>query len=51
VDRQFIRKFKFPEHDDDDRLAIIAKEKSRFGLDRRAFGLASVAEFAPRPHQ
>jgi len=42
--------FKFPERDDDNRLASLAKEKSGFGLDRRASNPAGVADLASRPH-
>ena len=45
------RKFEFLERDDDHRLAIIAKEEPRVGLDRRWSGLAGVAHFTSRPHR
>jgi hypothetical protein len=50
ANRQRGRKFKFLEGDDDNRLASFAKEKSGFGLDRRASNLAGVADLTSRPH-
>jgi hypothetical protein len=44
-------KFKFMEHDDRNRFAFVAKEKSRVGLDRRASNLAGVANPTSHDHQ
>lgn len=45
------RTFEFLEHDDDDRLAFLAKEESGFGLDRRLRAIAGIADFTPRQHR
>ena len=44
-------KLKFLECDDDNLVAFIAQEKSRFGFDGRARNLAGVADLPLRPHQ
>ena len=50
ANRRCGRKFKFLECEDDNSVASLAKEKSGFGLDRRARNLAGVADLTSRPH-
>jgi hypothetical protein len=51
ANRRRLRKFEFLEHNDDNSLAFVAQEKSRFGLDRCGSHLAAVAVLKSGPHR